>query len=59
MLKFLKKLVPLGYHSPIGRECYHVAGDREEDLTRSMAAWRKFSAKMAEEKSLLSKTAVK
>jgi sugar phosphate isomerase/epimerase len=46
----LKKLVALGYQGPIGLQCYHVAGDREENLTRSMAAWRKFTARMAEEK---------
>jgi sugar phosphate isomerase/epimerase len=46
----LKKLVAMGYSGPIGLQCYHVAGDREENLTRSMAAWRKFSARMAEER---------
>lgn len=46
----LKKLVALGYNGPIGLQCYHVPGDREENLTRSMAAWRKFGARMAEEK---------
>ena len=46
----LKKLVALGYQGPIGLQCYQVPGDREENLTRSMAAWRKFSARMAEEK---------
>lgn len=46
----LKKLVAMGYHGPIGLQCYQVPGDREENLTRSMAAWRKFIARMAEEK---------
>jgi sugar phosphate isomerase/epimerase len=46
----LKKLLALGYHGPIGLQCYQVPGDREENLSRSMAAWRKFSARMAEEK---------
>jgi sugar phosphate isomerase/epimerase len=46
----LKKLVALGYHGPIGLQCYKVSGDREENLNRSMAAWRKFSIRMAEEK---------
>jgi sugar phosphate isomerase/epimerase len=45
----LKKLVALGYQGPIGLQCYLVPGDREENLSRSMAAWRKFSARMAEE----------
>jgi sugar phosphate isomerase/epimerase len=46
----LRKLVALGYHDPIGLQCYQVPGDWEENLTRSMAAWRKFSARMAGEK---------
>jgi sugar phosphate isomerase/epimerase len=46
----LKKLVAMGYHGPIGLQCYQVPGDREENLTQSMAAWRKFTARMAEEK---------
>jgi sugar phosphate isomerase/epimerase len=46
----LKKLVVLGYHGPVGLQCYQVPGDRGENLNRSMAAWRKFSARMAEEK---------
>ena len=46
----LEKLVMLGYHGPIGLQCYQVPGDREENLTRSMAAWRKFAARMAEGK---------
>ena len=45
----LKKLVALGYQGPIGLQCYHVTGDREENLARSMAAWRKFRARMADE----------
>ena len=45
----LKKLVALGYSGPVGLQCYHVAGDREENLTRSMAAWRRFQARMADE----------
>ena len=46
----LKKLVALGYHAPIALQCYKVPGDREVNLTRSMAAWRNFSARMAEGK---------
>ena len=46
----LKKLVSLGYQGPIGLQCYHVPGDPEENLARSMAAWRKFCAKMGAEK---------
>lgn len=43
----LKKLLALGYHGPIGLQCYQVPGDREENLERSMAAWRQFQARMA------------
>jgi sugar phosphate isomerase/epimerase len=46
----LKKLVALGYHAPIALQCYKVPGDPEVNLTRSMAAWRNFSARMAEGK---------
>jgi sugar phosphate isomerase/epimerase len=46
----LKKLATLGYNGPIGLQCYQVPGDHEENLTRSMAAWRRFQARMAEEK---------
>ena len=42
----LKKLVSLGYQGAIGLQCYHVPGDPEENLMRSMAAWRKFCARM-------------
>ena len=45
----LKKLVALGYQGPIGLQCYQVPGDREENLTRSMAAWRKFRDRMADD----------
>jgi sugar phosphate isomerase/epimerase len=43
----LKKLVALGYNGPIGLQCYQVPGDREENLARSMTAWRNFRARMA------------
>jgi sugar phosphate isomerase/epimerase len=46
----LKKLVTMGYNGPIGLQCFKVPGDREENLNRSMAAWRKFVARMGEEK---------
>jgi len=41
----LAKLHQLGYAGPIGLQCYHVAGDREENLKRSMAAWRRLTSK--------------
>jgi sugar phosphate isomerase/epimerase len=43
---FLKKLAAAGYKGPIGLQCYQVPGDSEENLKRSMAAWRKFQEKM-------------
>jgi sugar phosphate isomerase/epimerase len=43
---FLKKLVALGYKGPIGLQAYQVPGDIEDNLKRSMAAWRKFQARM-------------
>lgn len=39
---FLKTLRSMGYRGPIGLQCYNVRGDREENLKRSMAAWRSF-----------------
>ena len=42
----LKKLAALGYKGPIGLQCYQVPGDTEENLKRSMHAWRGFLARM-------------
>jgi sugar phosphate isomerase/epimerase len=42
----LKKLVAAGYKGPIGLQCYQVPGDTEDNLKRSMAAWRKFQERM-------------
>ncbi len=42
----LKKLVAAGYKGPIGLQCYQVPGDIEDNLKRSMAAWRKFQERM-------------
>jgi sugar phosphate isomerase/epimerase len=41
---FLLALRGAGYHGSIGLQCYAIKGDREENLARSMAAWRKLSA---------------
>ena len=46
VLGFLKKLAALGYKGPIGLQCYQVPGDIEDNLRRSMAAWRKFQARI-------------
>jgi sugar phosphate isomerase/epimerase len=43
---FLRKLAAAGYKGPIGLQCYQVPGDIEENLRRSMAAWRKFQERM-------------
>ncbi|HYW43795.1 MAG TPA: TIM barrel protein [Bryobacteraceae bacterium] len=43
---FLRKLVTAGYKGPIGLQCYQVPGDIEDNLKRSMAAWRKFQERM-------------
>jgi sugar phosphate isomerase/epimerase len=39
---FVHKLWGMGYRGPIGLQCYSVKGDREENLVRSMKAWRGF-----------------
>jgi hypothetical protein len=44
---FLKKLTAAGYKGPIGLQCYQVPGDIEDNLRRSMAAWRGFEVRMA------------
>ncbi len=41
---FLRKLASLGYKGPVGLQCYQVAGDIQENLSRSMAAWQKFQS---------------
>jgi sugar phosphate isomerase/epimerase len=38
---FLAPVRGLGYAGPVALQCYNVKGDREENLRRSMAAWRK------------------
>jgi sugar phosphate isomerase/epimerase len=39
---FLRKWWALGYRGPVGLQCYNVPGGREENLRRSMKAWRRF-----------------
>jgi sugar phosphate isomerase/epimerase len=46
VFSLLRKLVTAGYKGPIGLQCYQVPGDIEENLKRSMAAWRKFQDRM-------------
>ena len=40
---FLKLLGQVGYTGPIGLQCYNLKGDPEENLKRSITAWRSFS----------------
>lgn len=41
---FLSTLRALGYKGPIGLQCYGIGGDALDHLSRSMAAWKRFSA---------------
>ena len=43
----VRALVTLGYHGPIGLQCYAIKGDVTENLQRSMRAWREMSAQIA------------
>ena len=36
----LATLAELGYHGPIGLQCFGIGGDTREHLARSMAKWR-------------------
>jgi len=47
VLAFLKTLRDLGYKGPIGLQCYGIGGDAREHLERSMAAWRRLQAALA------------
>ncbi|MBN2021629.1 MAG: sugar phosphate isomerase/epimerase [Pirellulales bacterium] len=44
----LKTLKELGYKGPIGLQCYGIGGDAQEHLARSMAAWKKLRANLAD-----------
>ena len=39
---FVQAFRALGYRGPFGLQCYNVPGDREQNLLRSMKAWRAF-----------------
>ena len=43
--ELLKALNEMGYTGPIGLQCYGIKGDVRDNLQRSMAAWRKLSAR--------------
>ncbi len=50
--KLLSTLKGLGYDGPVGLQGWGIKGDVRENLARSMAAWRKFSGRMAAEEKL-------
>lgn len=43
MAKFLRTLRELGYHGPVGLQCYGIGGDTRDHLKESMAAWRRLA----------------
>lgn len=43
---FLQTLKDIGYHGPIGLQCYGIGGDTREHLQRSMTAWRAIQAEL-------------
>ncbi len=47
---FLKTLISMGYHGPIGLQCYQIPGSPEVTLSRSMRTWREMSAGVAAER---------
>ncbi|MCE5306493.1 MAG: sugar phosphate isomerase/epimerase [Acidobacteriales bacterium] len=48
--RLLHLLKARGLDVPVGLQCYNVPGEPEENLTRSCAAWRAFSERLAAEK---------
>jgi sugar phosphate isomerase/epimerase len=46
MLGFLRMLKDLGYDGPVGLQCYGIAGDAREHLTRSIKAWRDMRSRL-------------
>ena len=47
--EFVRTLHETGYTGPIGLQCYNVRGDRRENLSRSIAAWKAFCERRAKE----------
>jgi len=43
---FLKPFIAAGYRGPIGLQCVSIKGDAHDNLTHSMAAWKKISAQL-------------
>ena len=50
LLEFLGVVKKVGYVGQVGLQCYSVPGPSEEHLKRSMDAWRKLLAQIAEAK---------
>ena len=46
---FLKPFIATGYRGPIGLQCVSIKGEARDNLTRSMTAWKKISARLAVE----------
>lgn len=46
MFNFLKTLKDMGYAGPIGFQGYGIKGDPRDNLTRTVDAWRKLSARL-------------
>jgi sugar phosphate isomerase/epimerase len=44
--EFLRELESAGYRGPVALQCYNVKGDIEDNLARSMKAWRAMRAKI-------------
>jgi len=48
--RLLRLLKARGLDVPVGLQCYNIPGEPEENLARSCAAWRGFTARLAAEK---------
>jgi hypothetical protein len=44
---FLQPFIAAGYRGPIGLQCVSIPGDARDNLVRSMAAWKRLSARLA------------
>jgi len=45
--RVLKELAALGYHGPVGLQCYNIKGDPRVFLPASLAAWRQLNERHA------------
>jgi sugar phosphate isomerase/epimerase len=44
---FLKTLRRVGYRGPIGLQCYAIAGNKRDNLARSMKTWQEYCRRLA------------